>query len=68
MAPRRQFDAQVEDAPVEDAGTAMSYPSAKYHKCATSQRHPNGYIVRRVNNADENASLGQEWKDSPDDL
>ena len=44
------------------------FPKVKYKKCPVSVARPNGYIPRRVADAEEEALLGPEWCDSPADL
>ena len=70
MAPKASAAASSapEVAPVAERAGFQEFPKAKYHKCDPSSKHPNGYVVRRVNNADEDKALGTEWKDSPADL
>jgi hypothetical protein len=44
------------------------WPKAKYKKQAVSARFPNGYEVRRVYNEEQEAALGDGWKDSPEGM
>ena len=70
MAPKASAAAQSSDTvtPVAQREGFQEYPKAKYHTCDPSSKHPNGYVVRRVNNADEEKALGLAWKDSPANL
>lgn len=52
----------------EEAPVGAEYPKAKYKAVKVTDQHPHGYMVRRVNDAEAEADLGPEWKNSPLDL
>lgn len=45
-------------------GADRAYPKAKYTK---DESNPNGYRARRVGSPEEEARLGPNWVDHPDD-
>lgn len=63
MAKRKPVDVAPE--PAEDEGGEAQYPRAKYRK---NLKNADGYDVRRVESAAEEAKLGKDWKYSPADL
>jgi hypothetical protein len=65
---RRQL-AEAQSGGADDAApVGEEFPKAMYRSAKVTEQRPQGYEVRRVNNEEEQAALGDEWKESPDDL
>ena len=58
-----QEDADAIDRAAAD-DTFPHFPRAMYKKQRPNKKYPNGYETRRVENEDEQARLGPEWKES----
>ena len=44
------------------------YPAVKYKRAPVGPKAPNGYLVKKVYDEQEEAALDTSWKDSPEDL
>ena len=67
--PAKERARQAREAPsAEPLEPSPHYPKAKYRRVKVSDRYPHGYEVLRVASAEDEATLSDEWKDSPDEV
>lgn len=57
-------------APAAEAAEEVDteYPRVKYRKAPVTSRTPNGWECKKVYDEAEEARLGKDWVDSPDDV